>query len=259
VMDAKLRALSSILPSVNDAVRNGTVGSAEAANVMARASVRLFPNAVHVFACGSHSAGSQRPYSDLDIIVTSDTATPYERKCVVFEGYPLDFQNISLRTIKAAVARAKASGIGFTVHALSRALILRDSDGNAAALRDWVSAEWSKQKVDPHPRSREVLKMAMCDLLLDLCTVRTENEMMACGLSAYHVLINMLTPQKIGWLSTGKFVPRELGDMEPDVYPQIIDAYRQLLQGAPDALIVICLDAVDAWGGPAWDGFVQTK
>jgi len=165
-MDVRTRALASILPGVDISIRNGNMSRDMGLSIIKQACNRHYPEAIHAFACGSFLSGYSRPYSDLDVIITCRSKFNYQRKCVVFDGYPIDFQTLNIDTLKGNISRAKRGGVAFTAHALLSAEIVCDSDGHAAALLSWVNREWQKQEVTPHTPTIEMLKMSLGDLLL---------------------------------------------------------------------------------------------
>ena len=215
-----------------------------------------YPNAVHAFFCGSAAHGQYRPYSDLDVIVTARMDHIYERRCVMFEGYPIDFQVLSLRLFDQIVRDARSNAVGHALQSLANGHIIVDADGNAATIQRKMAEIYAAGPSPPAPMAIKMLKMFVCEAVIDLATLTDRNELIATGLSMFEPLAKLDCAKKAGWLSVGKHYPRELRRIDPDGFDPIASAYAELLDGRPDNLIAFAMSVVDAWGGLDWERHV---
>jgi Nucleotidyltransferase domain len=251
-------ALERILPHLADNARAGTITAELAVDVIQRATAAQFPAAVHVFACGSSLNGTARPYSDIDVVVTLAAPIMYERRCFVFDGYPVDIQAIGLPSIRQAVAKARSARLPFLLKSIATAKIVTDRDGRAAQLQALVARHYHAGPPAADARAIDLLRLATTELLLDLCTLQDHDDKVATGLSLYHPLMNLLLPADVGWLHTGKHIPREMGKRGSARFQEVSTAYKSLFAGEPDPLITLTLTVLDLWGGPLWDGATQS-
>lgn len=252
--DYRADTLHKLFPSVNTEVRNGSVTQDAAVRVITTAIERYYPGAVHALVCGSILDGRYRAYSDLDVVVTLREQFNYERQCVIFEGYPIDFQALNVDGIDQFVVNSRRRGIGFTLRALSASEILRDRDGRARQLQAWMTTQYAAGPMASTPETISLLRTAIIDTIADLCTVEDRREMIAIGLSIFTFLMNLMLPKKTGWLETGKYIPRDLDRVGTEYFDSIEAAYRDLLGGDAQRLIELATSILSEWGPVVWNG-----
>lgn len=238
-------------------VREGSASPQWALGVARRAIQVHYPKAFYAYACGSAATGRYRPYSDIDVIVILEASLHYEQRCLIFEGAPIDFQTMGKDAAPSVAAHARRSGFAASIEALAGGEIIVDTDGGAAALRQMMRDAIDAGREPAAPIMIDVLRNVITNLLLDLCGADDPAEIIACGLALYYPLMNLLTPKDTGWLHAGKMIARRLKASDSDVFDRVVVAYRDLMEGRPDGVMLLTEEVLDRWGGPLWDGYVQ--
>ncbi len=256
--DPSVAFLQSLFQTTNEPVQSGKLDLYHLEPALQRAITAFYPHAIIAYLCGSAATGNFKPYSDIDMIVIVEQSCYYERRCVIFEGYPLDLQILGLDHIHQVVSRAMQSGIGYTVHALIEGRIILNKNNQAVHLQAWVNNVIKDGPAKPSQQAVDMLRMMITDLTVDLCTAVNSQERIATGLALYHPLMNLFTPKEFGWIVGEKRIPRKLAAINNDLYERLIISYTDLLTDKPDGLIALANEILASWGGPIFDGYVQS-
>jgi hypothetical protein len=211
-----------------------------------------FPHARVAFVGGSVVTERRTPTSDLDVVVVLDGPPAPYRETTRFEGWVVElfvhtdesrayFFGKDLDDRRCSLARM----IGFGV-------VVADRDGTAAD----VQAD-ARRRVDAGPGplddgQRDALRYALTDLLDDLAGGADPDEL-AWILAAVATRTAELALGIAGrWNGMGKWLHRELADLDPDLAARLGAAWRAADVPALDG---IAREVLDRAGGPLLEGY----
>jgi hypothetical protein len=206
---------------------------------------------------GSYINGKMKNNSDIDIIILLEKTKTYHRRCLVFENTAFDIQMFDPKYLPVMIAGARRKGVGATLQLFASAQILTDRSGKTATIQ-----KTTREAIAPGPHGWDPqilagLRFQITELLIELASNKDQQEVAACGLSLFSLLINILMPMNGGWLETGKFIPRRLPEGGELGFPALRSAYASLLAGDAHPLIHFALETLKPVGGPLWDGHLR--
>ncbi|KAH8592923.1 putative nucleotidyltransferase protein [Bisporella sp. PMI_857] len=199
-----------------------------------------FPNALQAWLGGSAAAGRTTITSDLDVTVLIAKGEVH-RESQTFKGWPVEV----------------------FVH-------------TEFSVRYWVDLEEKERcpttcrlqlcqrvfEAGPQPFSETELNMvryAISDLLDDLAGGGSPAEMSAVVLEVWQRTAALLLMSRRRWLGTGKWLARELKEIDVEDGTRIAEEFQeslmQAVSGQPDQLIALARKVLEPLGGRLWDGY----
>lgn len=198
---------------------------------------------------GSVVTGHRMPASDLDIVVvTADRAVPY-RQSFVWRGWPIELLVHDEATLKAYCEHGFARRRPTIPRIIADGETVLDGDGLAARLRPELRARIAEGPRAPGPVELDSRRYDLTDLLADLSGSTDPDETAMIG---WHVLTGTAELALLArrhWLGRGKWLLRELRDLDPDLAGRLMRARED-----PGRLAGIAREVLDGAGGPLWDG-----
>jgi hypothetical protein len=238
-------------------VEQGVLTVEAAIDVMSRATLAHYPDCINAFGHGSALHGRFAPFSDLDVVAILPSGAFWEKKCVNFEGYLVEFQAFTLDIVDLLIPLALQSGMSVGLGAGAGQTLI-DRDGNAEALRGRLAAAL---EAGPSPASRFVLdgfRNKLTNHIVELRGASEPMEQLACGLAMFEIITRVQMTLDVGWRHSGKWIPRALAAKAPDAFPNLAAAYKQLVDGDREPLLSLASDLLDRIGGPLWSGYSAT-
>jgi len=216
-----------------------------------------YAGAAVAFAAGSIVRGEGTPHSDLDLVVIYETLDHAYRESFTAGGLPVEafvhdpstldyfFVEIDARSGVPSLPQMVAEGIeipGPTT--LSRALKAR-----AAAVLD---AGPPLLDADAERRMRYFIT----DLMDDLRSPRSRDELMAAGARLYDSLADYGLRRICSWSAKGKAIPRALRQYDAALATAYGNAFASLFTHGDSAPVLrLAEDLLRDAGGPLFDGF----
>ncbi len=241
--------------SLSDQAISGILTSDEAADLMRRAALEAYPEALYAFGHGSALAGQFKPFSDLDVVVVLAEGQFWEKRCLVFEGFPVEFQTCTLEVVDMLVLLARSSGIGLGLLA-EECTVLLDKDGGAESLRKRLGDAYSEGPLPASPSAIEGLRHKLSNQIVELAGAEAPLEILACGMAMFDLLVRVQTALSGTWRHAGKWVPRNFEKTAPGVFPELAETFKALAVGDKDPLMTMATRLLDQLGGPLWDGYI---
>jgi len=100
------------------------------------------------------------------------------------------------------------------------------------------------------------MRYCISDVLDDLRTPRSRNEVIAAGARLFELLADYHLRRRRLWSAKGKAIPRVLQQTDASLCAVYCDAFEELFaQGDPQAVIRLAEDLLRESGGPLFDGY----
>lgn len=211
--------------------------------------VQMFPQASWAVLAGSVLTTQRTPGSDLDIVVVLPADDPQapQRVSRYFRGWPVELFVHDERTLnhylvkevpqrKPTLHRMVANGV---------ALI-----GDPASWRVHCESALADGPVPLTAQEREVARYGLTDLLDDLVHAIDPGERSVIGVTAWTTAAQQVLAFADRWAGAGKWLLRELRDLDADLAGRWLAAY-------PDLSLIeqVVREVLDRIGGPLFDGF----
>jgi Nucleotidyltransferase domain len=244
-------------PGATEEVALGALASERAYALMRRFALQQCPDLICAFAFGSISREAYRPYSDLDLVIVAPSGASLERRCVIFQGAPIESHQFGLDALPIIVREARRSGNSFVLTPLATGVCLEDPLGVAAEVGRRAAHALAAGPDLPARRLDEA-RYALTNQLLDLAGDLSPDERFACAMTLYPLLLEVLFFRERVWRYRGKWVARGLADVEPAFMSALQEAYSDLQKGDAGALLGLGEALLDSVGGALWAGYSQT-
>ena len=229
------------------------VPAEDAARELVRA---RFPDAVQAWLAGSVTTGRATATSDLDVTVLlpgSDRGLVH-RESLVHDGWPVELFVHVAGSVPTFVARDLARRRPTLARLVGLGAPLLPGDGGAA-----LQAECRRAlDAGPAPLTRDELDLArygLTDLLDDLADERPRPEAAAVAVEVWRVTAELALAGAGRWSGTGKWLVRELSDLDPDLAVRLDEALREALAGDVRPLGELAGEVLERCGGRLWAGF----
>jgi nucleotidyltransferase-like protein len=216
-----------------------------------------YAGAAVAFAAGSIVRGEGTPQSDLDLVVIHETLDHAYRESFRADGLPVEafvhdpatldyfFVEIDARSGVPSLPQMVVEGVEIPgPTSLSRVLKAR-----AAAV---LAAGPPLLDADTERR----LRYFVSDLMDDLRSPRSRDELMGAGARLYDSLADYALRRIGRWSARGKAISRALRQYDPGLAAAYGNAFAALFtQGDPAPVLRLAEDLLRDAGGPLFDGF----
>jgi hypothetical protein len=211
-----------------------------------------FARAACTFVCGSIIRGQGTPASDLDLVVVFKRLDRSWREAFVEGGFPIEAFVHDPETLAWFMEKDRESGYPITAHMVSTGRFIGDA-GFAAEVRKQADALLAKGPRITGARLNE-LRYAVTDLLEDLRDDRSLAEKRAIAIALYQPLADLMLLGRGAWSGKGKWIPRLLETLSPDLAGRFDCAFHEALTGSAQPLIGFGEVELAAHGGPFFIG-----
>ncbi|WP_433792777.1 nucleotidyltransferase domain-containing protein [Actinoplanes sp. CA-252034] len=213
-----------------------------------------FPHAHAAFLGGSAPTDRRTAWSDLDIVVVLDGQPASFRETLRHDGQLVEWfvytptslrhywrQNVSSR--RTPLLRMVAEGV-----------TLVGTDGSAETYRAEAAALLTAGPAAPTADQVAFQRYMVTDLLDDLrgCSDPVEIAFLAATLVL--AAADLLLLAENHWSARGKWLPRRLAEVDPDLPGLLVDAQRVVTTDR-EPLVAAVLAVLNRTGGPLQDGF----
>ncbi|MFF8441675.1 nucleotidyltransferase domain-containing protein [Streptomyces californicus] len=213
------------------------------------------PDARAAFLGGSVLTDRRTARSDLDVVVLlGGPPAPY-RESLRYGDWPVELFVHTEDTWHDFVAPEIAQRNSAMLWMCADGALVLDADGTGARL-----AETAKRlaTAGPPPVTETALedaRYALTDLLDDVavCEDAGERLFVVTDIARRTAELALLTHGT--WLGGGKWLARRLEPVAPALAARLDEAARAALTGAPESLVAVATEVLDAAGGPVWEGY----
>jgi hypothetical protein len=241
-----------------DGVAEGNVDRETVIEIMRRAALAAYPDCVYAIGHGSALSGRFAPYSDLDVVVLLRDGQYWEKRCLNFEGYLVEFQAYTLDILEPLIQLSKHSGMSFGLMAADGEIVV-DTDGGAATLQQRLREAFDEGPKAASAKTVDGYRHKLTNRIIELMGASEPAERVACGLSLFELLTRIHMHLDIGWRHSGKWIPRMLERERPGAFAAVTRAYERLLEGEAEPLASLASKLLDRLGGPLWEGHVMKQ
>ena len=214
-----------------------------------------FPHAIAGFLGGSAATARRTSTSDLDIVVALKDGEQAFRETTTFDGWLVElfvhteasfeyFWDLDAVNRRPPLLRMCAEG----VQVLS-------VDGAAERIR-----HEARRRLDAGPRTLDDQEWAtrrygLSDLLDDLRGSRSGPELAFIANAVFAATCEMAILAAGGWLGSGKWLSRELEQVDAGLLQQLVSAHTSAIAGDDGAMLALAAQVLDAVGGPLSAGY----
>lgn len=215
-----------------------------------------FPDAIAAFLTGSVLTARRTSTSDLDIvIVLAGHPAPF-RETLRAHGWPVELFVQTIDSIKYFSDLEAKSHSGVTLKMISDGFILHSVDGQAEKIQTDATKQLAKGPAplsdDEMRRRRYMLTDQLDDLIgsADPTEILYITQQLVIGCSELALL------SKKQWLSSGKWLSRNLATSDPDFSDRLYQAAKSVLVDENKTPIeAVTREVLKRVGGPLTDGY----
>lgn len=233
----------------------GTVICVTPAETAAAIVADRFPNAIAGFLGGSATTYRRTSTSDLDIVVAlKEGAEPF-RETTTFDGWLVELFVHTEASFEYFWDLDAANRRPPLLRMCSEGIQLLSVDGAAERIRREAS-----RRLQAGPRTLDeqewaARRYALSDLLDDLCGSQHGPELVFIANAVLTATCEMALLAAGGWLGTGKWLARELEQVDAGLLQQLVSAHTGAVAGDGTAMLALAGQVLDRVGGPLSAGY----
>jgi predicted nucleotidyltransferase len=216
-----------------------------------------YRDAAAIFAAGSIIRGEGTPSSDLDLVVVYAGLPAAYRESFRFEGYPVEAFVHDPETLEYFFVEVdRPSGVPALPQMVLEGIEIPEPTAVSRALKQRAAAiiEAGPPALDTDTEQR--MRYFISDLLDDLRTPRSRDELIGTGARLYEQLADYHLRRRLLWSAKGKAIPRVLRQADPALCARYGDAFAVLFsQGDPQPVIHLAEDLLREAGGLLFEGY----
>lgn len=214
-----------------------------------------YNGAAFAYAAGSIMRGEGTYLSDIDFVVVFDHLEAARRESFTVDRVPIEAFVHDPETlawfVDEDVARGRPSILNMIVEGK---VVGRDQD-RAEALRAKIAARLGSGPLPFSAAKLNALRYEITDAVDDLRGDRTLGEALAIGAMLHPKLVELALRGRGHWNGAGKWVPRLLTKISPDLAIRFDSAFRVLFTTGDGGEVIALAEAELApHGGPLFDG-----
>ena len=222
-----------------------------------------YPEAIQAWLAGSTTTGRATETSDLDITVLLDVGAEVHRESLEYDGWPVELFVHTAASIEFFVAKDLAQRHPTMARLVASGVpLLGDSrsDGGADVRRRCV--EVLERGPGPVPEADlELMRYGLTDLLDDLVGAGSGAEATAVAIGVWRAAAELALAAADTWQGTGKWLVRELRELDARhgtrLTDELDDALHRALDGDRQPLLTAAERVLDGCGGRYWAGLYR--
>jgi predicted nucleotidyltransferase len=216
-----------------------------------------YKDAAAIFAAGSIVRGEGTASSDLDLVVVYAELPCAYRESFRFGGYPVEAFVHDPETLEYFFVEVdRPSGVPALAHMILEGIEVPVPTALSRALKQRAAAVVVAGPPALDTDSERRMRYFISDLLDDLRTPRSRDELIASGARLYEQLADYYLRRRRLWSAKGKTIPRILRQADPALYGRYGDAFTALFtQGDPEPVIHLAEDLLTEAGGALFEGY----
>lgn len=207
-----------------------------------------WPDALAALLGGGSATGVVTPTSDLDIVLLLDGARAPKRMTTVWEGITVEVFAHTAESLRRYWAKDTADRKPALIRMCAESVILVSVGARAEAIQEEADRLLHAGPPEPEPAELARRRYGITDLLDDLAgdPSHVERPFVLANLFVEVAELALLAARH--WSGTGKWLARELADLDPRLCERLVAGHREALLGSDDMLIGVA-DAVLAGVG----------
>ncbi|RDL51179.1 hypothetical protein BLJAPNOD_02309 [Ensifer sp. M14] len=216
--------------------------------------VERYPDALFAIAAGSILRGEGTPSSDIDLVVLHEQLDGAWRESFTTGGFPVEAFVHDFETLNWFVDQDVAGGYPVLLDMVAGGTVIGRNIGRGEALQAQARARLSCGPDELAAERRDALRYHITDLLDDLKDERPAEEIRGITIALHQPLCDLALLGRGHWSGKGKWLPRLLQRLDPELAQRFDDAFRLAGEGQADALVALAEDELGRQGGRLFDG-----
>ncbi|MDI6099118.1 nucleotidyltransferase domain-containing protein [Actinoplanes sp. NEAU-A12] len=215
-----------------------------------------FPGARAAFLGGSAPTARRTAWSDLDVVVVLDGPPAPFRDTLRYDGWIVELFVQTPTSLAHYWRKDAAARRTPLLRMVAEGVILAGTDSAAEAYRARAAALLAVGPAAPPTRTVDMQRYLVTDLVDDLrgCSDPVEIAYLAATLVLATSDLLLLAENR--WSARGKWLPRRLAEIDPDLPGRLAAAQRAVVVGGDrEPLVAAVLSVLDHTGGPLQEGF----
>ncbi|MBN9332963.1 nucleotidyltransferase domain-containing protein [Devosia sp.] len=216
-----------------------------------------FIGARFALVAGSIMRGEGTTGSDIDLIVVYPALERARREAFCAGGFPVEAFVYDEESLAPFLTNDVEHGRPVLLSMIAEGRLVGSDIAGARELRERAQALLAKGPAPLAGERLQLLRYQISDLLEDLRGARPAAELRAIALALYPKLADLMLLGRGEWTGAGKWLPRRLAAVAPELGRSFEAAFDAALGGDTDPLAALGRAELDLHGGPLFDGFVQ--
>lgn len=212
-----------------------------------------FPAAAFAIAAGSIIRGEGTLFSDIDMLIVFDRLPNGYRQTFIAEGFPVEVFVHDPETLNWFLDKDIDNGVPVLVDMIATGRAIGRNVAAAEELQRQARALLARGPAFA-PATRDALRYEISDHLDDLRGERTPAEIRAIAAKLYHPLADLALLGRGAWSGKGKWVPRRLQMLDPQLASDFDSAFSALANGDTLEAIAFIERELARHGGPWFAG-----
>jgi hypothetical protein len=216
-----------------------------------------YPDASAMFAAGSIVRGEGTASSDLDLVVVYASLPSAYRESFWFGGYPVEAFVHDRETLEYFFIDVdRASGVPALPQMVVEGIEIPTPNDLSRELKRLAASVIESGPPALDAQTEQRMRYFVSDLVDDLRTPRSRDELIATGARLYEQLADYHLRRKGLWSANGKAIPRALRQADPELCEKYCQSFSTLFtQGDATDVVRLAEDLLRPAGGPLFDGY----
>jgi hypothetical protein len=213
-----------------------------------------FRNAACGFVAGSILRGQGTVGSDIDLVVIYDRVDAAWRESFIDGGFPIEAFVHDPETLDWFIDQDIELGYPIMADMVATGHVIGGDVVRANALKAHALSIVSKGPLPLTAKSGNGLRYVITDLLDDLRGKRSSAEIRAIAAQLFQPLADLTLLGRGTWSGKGKWIPRLLDKLDPQLARDFDDAFRLAADGNSSAILALAENELTRHGGPLFAG-----
>jgi hypothetical protein len=214
-----------------------------------------YHGAAFAYAAGSIMRGEGTYLSDVDLVVVFDRLNAARRESFIFNGVPIEAFVHDPETLAWFVNEDATRGRPSILNMIVEGKIVGLDRARAESLRAEVAARLQNGPPPLSATALNALRYEITDAVDDIRGDRTLGEALAIGAMLHPKLVELALRGRGHWYGAGKWAPRLLIKISPDLADWFDNAFRILFTTGDGGPVIALAEAeLASHGGPLFDG-----
>lgn len=249
--------LDTVFPEALPQVQLGQLEKGAADDLSKRFADSLFPERLCSFVFGSITGQTYKPWSDVDILIVLPTTMRAEKRCVVYEGVPIECYVYDPILLDAAFSTPNGWAGPLLVAAVREGYVLDDSGKLTEKLRACCQRFAQERKRLAPSETPDFVRARITSLLVELVTNSDSWERTSVASAAMEALLSEVVLRETGFRNAPKWTARIFQNAHRELADRLHRSYRTFIaDGTVEPFLSVCESILGQLGGATWNGYV---
>jgi len=208
-----------------------------------------------MFVAGSIMRSEGNDFSDIDLVVVYPTLERAWRESFVLDGFPIEAFVHDPETLAYFVEKDIEGGAPVIVDMVANGVLVGDASGPTSVIQQHAQRVLIEGPRPLAGTSYATMLYFLSDLADDLRAPRPANEIAAIAAQLYPRLIDLMLLGRGRWTGKGKWGPRLLYRLDPELANMAADAFTLSVQGDASTLLSLTDLELARHGGRYVEGY----